>query len=83
MESLFSFPVGLFHPLQHAGLSRRTPVCRLSIQKRSKDGPLEKALAPLPTFWPRCSSSSETDLDIRVHRPRDKKIIGIIVPFEQ
>src|SRR5919201_5289495 len=28
MESLFSFPVGLFHPLQHAGLSRRTPYCR-------------------------------------------------------
>src|SRR5947209_13661889 len=28
MESLFSFPVGLFHPLQHAGLSRRTPVGR-------------------------------------------------------
>ena len=28
MESLFSFPVGLFHPLQHAGLSRRTLVCR-------------------------------------------------------
>ena len=25
MDSLFSFPVGLFHPLQHAGLSRRTP----------------------------------------------------------
>ena len=21
-------PVGLFHPLQHAGLSRRSPVCR-------------------------------------------------------
>ncbi len=29
MESLFSFPVGLFHPLQHAGLSRRTPDRRL------------------------------------------------------
>jgi len=28
MESLFSFPVGLFHPLQHAGLSRRTPDSR-------------------------------------------------------
>jgi hypothetical protein len=28
MDSLFSFPVGLFHPLQHAGLSRRTPACR-------------------------------------------------------
>src|SRR5712664_3640399 len=24
-----SFPVGLFHPLQHAGLSRRTPDCPL------------------------------------------------------
>src|ERR1019366_1080999 len=22
-----SFPVGLLHPLQHAGLARRTPVC--------------------------------------------------------
>jgi hypothetical protein len=30
MDSLFSFPVGLFHPLQHAGLSRRSPVCRPS-----------------------------------------------------
>jgi hypothetical protein len=30
MESLFSFPVGLLHPLQHAGLSRRTPHCRRS-----------------------------------------------------
>jgi hypothetical protein len=28
MDSLFSFPVGLFHPLQHAGLSRRTRVAR-------------------------------------------------------
>jgi len=24
MDSLLSFPVGLFHPLQHAGLSRRS-----------------------------------------------------------
>ncbi len=29
MDSLLSFPVGLFHPLQHAGLSRRSPVSRL------------------------------------------------------
>src|SRR5580692_5139959 len=28
MDSLLSFPVGLFHPLQHAGLSRRSPGCR-------------------------------------------------------
>src|SRR5690349_21521086 len=27
MDSLLPFPVGLFHPLQHAGLSRRTPCC--------------------------------------------------------
>ena len=27
IDSLFSFPVGLFHPLQHAGLSRRSPSC--------------------------------------------------------
>ena len=27
MESLFSFPVGLFHPLQHVGFARRSPVC--------------------------------------------------------
>ena len=33
MESLFSFPVGLLHPLQHAGLSRRTPVGRLTFCK--------------------------------------------------
>ena len=26
MDSLLSFPVGLLHPLQHAGLSRRSPV---------------------------------------------------------
>ncbi len=35
MDSLFSFPVGLFHPLQHAGLSRRTPVCRPFAQNLS------------------------------------------------
>ena len=28
MESLNSFPVGLFHPLQHAGLSRRSTYYR-------------------------------------------------------
>jgi hypothetical protein len=33
MESLFSFPVGLLHPLQHAGLSRRTPNSRPLVRK--------------------------------------------------
>ena len=30
MDSLFSFPVGLFHPLQRGGLSRRSPDGRQS-----------------------------------------------------
>src|SRR6266851_10096739 len=34
MDSLLSFPVGLFHPLQHAGLSRRSPDCRPLVQNR-------------------------------------------------
>src|SRR5690349_577411 len=29
MDSLFSFPVGLFHPPQHAGLSRRSTYYRV------------------------------------------------------
>ena len=37
MDSLFSFPVGLFHPLQHAGLSRRTPVGRRPGRNGAKD----------------------------------------------
>jgi hypothetical protein len=32
MDSLFSFPVGLFHPLQHAGLSRRSPYNRVAVK---------------------------------------------------
>src|ERR1700682_1571503 len=34
MDSLLSFPVGLFHPLQHAGLSRRSPSGRPSRSHR-------------------------------------------------
>jgi hypothetical protein len=33
MDSLLSFPVGLFHPLQHAGLSRRSAVGRRLARK--------------------------------------------------
>ena len=42
MDSLLSFPVGLFHPLQHAGLARRTTSRRQSGQKRN---------FPHPDFW--------------------------------
>jgi hypothetical protein len=34
MDSLFSFPVGLLHPLQHAGLARRTPSGPFYVQGR-------------------------------------------------
>src|SRR5262249_35546078 len=34
-----SFPVGLFHPLQHAGLPRRTPVYRLYVNFRQIRSP--------------------------------------------
>ncbi len=36
MDSLFSFPVGLFHPLQHAGSSRRSPIKPSSRRNPSK-----------------------------------------------
>jgi hypothetical protein len=35
MDSLFSFPVGLFHPLQHAGLSRRSTYYRDTVDWKS------------------------------------------------
>jgi hypothetical protein len=38
MESLFSFPVGLFHPLQHAGLPRRFSHSRQTSGMRSRNG---------------------------------------------
>src|SRR5260370_9102379 len=31
-----SLPVGLLHPLQHAGLARRTPGCPSSVQNRCR-----------------------------------------------
>src|SRR5215467_5290446 len=37
MDSLLSFPVGLFHPLQHAGLSRRSPSCHPREHPHSAD----------------------------------------------
>src|ERR1035437_7135951 len=43
--SRFSFPVGLFHPLQHAGLSRRT--LRPSLHSLRRDG----CLFVQPLHW--------------------------------
>src|SRR5215470_14757275 len=36
MDSLLSFPVGLLHPLQHAGLSRRSPACSIKGEVKKK-----------------------------------------------
>ena len=41
IDSLFSFPVGLFHPLQYAGLSRRTPK-PLSMRKNYSGKTIDK-----------------------------------------
>src|ERR1700675_723405 len=46
-----SFPVGLLHPLQHAGLTRRTPGCPSSAQNRWQalvDGTTEPVCANYP-----------------------------------
>src|SRR5258708_36426836 len=44
-----SFPVGLFHPLQHAGLSRRSPCCRQSVRNvNSAWGACTPAPLPAP-----------------------------------
>jgi hypothetical protein len=37
MDSLLSFPVGLFHPLQHTGLSRRSPNGRRPCKSLSRE----------------------------------------------
>src|SRR6266704_2530272 len=57
MESLFSFPVGLFHPLQHAGLSRRTPVCRRCRWKVRMGMISHWAVNAIARCWKRNSSS--------------------------
>src|SRR6476660_8980940 len=41
-----SFPVGLLHPLQHAGLSRRTPACPSSTPSAGKSEPSEILYLP-------------------------------------
>jgi hypothetical protein len=38
MEFAFSFPVRLFHPLQHAGLARRTPGMDSNHSSRPREG---------------------------------------------
>jgi hypothetical protein len=60
MDSLFSFPVGLFHPLQHAGLSRRSPDCpsfvhnsratSLQTHRRASSMAVTKSARPLAYF---------------------------------
>jgi hypothetical protein len=64
MDSLFSFPVGLFHPLQHAGLARRSSSGRAPLLAPS---PLRTGLEGFP------SSGSSTQ-----KRPLEKRGRGLI-----
>ena len=52
MDSLFSFPVGLFHPLQHAGLSRRSPSAPSSRSRPQADGSMGHFQGKLPPKGP-------------------------------
>jgi hypothetical protein len=61
MDSLFSFPVGLFHPLQHAGLSRRSTYHRVPFTLRASSD-LEFSLFGMPTY-----PELEKSLRFRVH----------------
>src|SRR5713101_7876949 len=45
-----SFPVGLLHPLQHAGLSRRSPVCPLYAHNREARLPRRRLLGKSTRF---------------------------------
>ena len=56
MDSLLSFPVGLFHPLQHAGLSRRSP------SRRRKDGKRQLPVSLPGIFMPCQGIRGEPDL---------------------
>ena len=66
MESLNSFPVGLFHPLQHAGLSRRSTCSRLIVQVT-----FSLPLTPTRLCDPLTSDIRLTEfLSTEQHRPR-------------
>src|SRR5579862_3210873 len=53
-----SFPVGLLHPLQHAGLSRRSPVCPYSITFPVFDR--VNSADSVPCHYPQAQNSART-----------------------
>ena len=57
MDSLLSFPVGLFHPLQHAGLSRRSP-SETVIRPESTPSADPRATPEEPNYFRRTASSA-------------------------
>src|ERR1019366_6262986 len=68
MDSLLSFPVGLFHPLQHAGLSRRSPDCRLT----GSDSVLSRFAMPGGTT---SADTPMTKASVGVRRDRVRAVI--------
>ena len=81
-----SFPVGLLHPLQHAGLSRRSPVCPSSdIRPQSRIGPCRifskhsAALRHLPAH--QHSTAANTEKIFRATDARQLRRVGsLLVP---
>ena len=65
MDSLFSFPVGLFHPLQHAGLSRRSPD-GASLAPEMVTSSQNAVSGPL--YATRCEAEAPRELTIRAPR---------------
>jgi hypothetical protein len=64
-----SFPVGLLHPLQHAGLSRRSPGCPSTAQNWVPDDTSRiKSNFPQPDFGPASRSGSEVSHPICKNR---------------
>ena len=96
MDSLLSFPVRLFHPLQHAGLSRRSPGSPSSEQS-AQIGMLRATAAIFlyvgsasPNVFSRCPTAQPCDAKNDSVKPKDnipddrqnKRYDSIVVLYE-
>src|SRR5271166_6025824 len=83
-----SFPVGLLHPLQHAGLARRTPVCpsparnvERQYQSQGRIGTPRKARVSLLTVARRISPwLGDRDVGVSVFPQGMKRVTETIRP---
>jgi hypothetical protein len=71
MESLFSFPVGLLHPLQHAGYPGALPFAdNLEVNERCASVGIDSTLNSVLDTWPRTVPNLLYPLSARLRRPR-------------